>query len=368
MFRIFKKGGLKDVDSRLKIILDNAPNKVIFDSFLKTYNILNSRGYKNVMVGISGGADSDLVLDICTKLDFKNVCRYVWFDTGLEYEATKKHINFLEEWYGIEIEKVRPKKNIIKSCREHGQPFISKMVSGYIFSLQRHNFDFNEKLSFEEELKKYKYINSTIRWWENAYYREEKGQKKRSNAFCIKRNKYLKEFMIDNNPWFKISDKCCKYAKKNASRQYRKKNKIDLYILGIRKTEGGARSKTYKSCFLERADGEVLFMPIFWYKSEDKKKYCEYYDIIHSDCYERYGFKRTGCAGCPFGGIKNVNEELKAIKKYEPNLYKACKNIFGDSYRYMRMYKDYRDMMDGKPLDKLAEGVEREDIWISGQS
>lgn len=58
---------------------------------------------------------------------------------------------------------------------------------------------------------------------------------------------------------------------------------------------------------------------------------------------------------------KNVNKELKMIKKYEPKLYKMCKNTFKDSYKYMRMYKDFKDKRDGKCLDKLVEGSRRED-------
>ena len=35
-------------------------NPVIFDSFIKADNILNKRGYENIQVSISGGADSDI--------------------------------------------------------------------------------------------------------------------------------------------------------------------------------------------------------------------------------------------------------------------------------------------------------------------
>lgn len=45
-------------------------------------------------------------------------------------------------------------------------------------------------------------------------------------------------------------------------------------------------------------------MPIFWYKNKDRKIYEEAYGIVHSDCYTKYGFIRTGCAACLFAGIK----------------------------------------------------------------
>lgn len=42
---------------------------------------------------------------------------------------------------------------------------------------------------------------------------------------------------------------------------------------------------------------------------------------------------RTGCVGCPFNS--KAATELLLIKQYEPKLYKACINVFGDSYRAM---------------------------------
>ena len=59
----------------------------------------------------------------------------------------------------------------------------------------------------------------------------------------------------------------------------------------------------------------------------------------NSRCYTEYGLKRTGCAGCPFG--KDFEFELEVIQKYEPKLYKAVNNIFGDSYEYTRKYREF---------------------------
>lgn len=43
--------------------------------------------------------------------------------------------------------------------------------------------------------------------------------------------------------------------------------------------------------------------------------------------------KRTGCVGCPFNS--KVGHDLENIRKYEPNMYKACMNVFGEAYRLM---------------------------------
>lgn len=74
-------------------------------------------------------------------------------------------------------------------------------------------------------------------------------------------------------------------------------------------------------------------MPLFFWNDETKQYYKESEGIRYSDCYEVWGMKRTGCVGCPCNS--QVGEALKMIEKYEPKLYKACINIFGESYRLM---------------------------------
>ena len=44
---------------------------------------------------ISGGADSDIMLDIIYRSSKDNV-DYVFCDTGIEYSATKEHLKYLE--------------------------------------------------------------------------------------------------------------------------------------------------------------------------------------------------------------------------------------------------------------------------------
>ena len=80
------------------------------------------------------------MLDILSKVDTKHKVIYVWFDTGIEYQATKNHLNYLEEKYGIHIQREKAIKSIPFSCKEYGQPFLSKHVSEQIDRLQRHGF------------------------------------------------------------------------------------------------------------------------------------------------------------------------------------------------------------------------------------
>lgn len=283
-----------------------------------------------------GGADSDIMLDLLEKCkpDGKKI-NYVWFDTGLEYQATKDHIKWLEEEYGVEIEKCKPVKPIPITVKEHGVPFLSKFVSEMIEILQRIGFKWEDK-SYEELILEYPKNTSSIKWWCNAY---------GSGKFNINKNKYLKEFLIKNPPTFKISSKCCNYAKKNVSKDYNKSHKIDLNCIGVRKHEGGIRSNI-KSCFNINQDKYDDFRPIFWYSNSDKEYYENHFSVEHSKCYTQYGLTRTGCCGCPYG--RDFEKELEIIQKYEPKLYKACINIFGQAYEYTRKYREFVKEMKTK--------------------
>ena len=155
--------------------------------------------------------------------------------------------------------------------------------------------------------------------------------------FNIDRNQFLKEFIINFPPNFKVSNKCCQYAKKDLSKQYIKENNPDLMVVGVRKSEGGIRASAYKTCY---EPGEIdMYYPILHYDDQDKLDYEFIHNIKHSRCYTEYGLKRTGCAGCPFG--RNFESELFAINRHEPNLNKAVNNIFKNSYEYTRQYKRF---------------------------
>lgn len=321
-------------------LLESCPkNQTIGDNLVRAWSKINSSKYKNILCSISGGPDSDVMLDIVWRCDKDNKVTYVWFDTGLEYQATKDHLKYLEEKYNIEIHPYKAIKPIPASCKVYGQPFLNKQASEYISRLQAHNFKWEDK-SFDELYAEYPKCKAALLWWCN---------KKQSMAFNIDNNKYLKEFLIKNPPQFHISSKCCKYAKKYVAHKLTKENKYDLSIIGIRKAEGGVRSTSYKSCFDETENGCDNYRPLFWYKDSDKIDYEGAYFVDHSDCYTEYGLKRTGCAGCPFG--RDFEYELEVIQKYEPRLYKAVNNIFGESYEYTRRYRGFCKQMKEKERD-----------------
>lgn len=313
-------------------ILEQAPkNNLIGDSIIVTYAKLQQ--YQKILCAVSGGSDSDILIDLCQKYDSANKITYVFFDTGLEFEATKEHLAYLEQRYGIKIRRIRAIKPVPICCQMYGQPFLSKQVSEWIERLQRHNFGWEDE-PLETLIQRYPSCRAALRWWCNDFERREK-----ESSFNIGYNQYLKEFMIANPPQFRISNKCCYYAKKKVAKQFKEEEKFDLNIYGVRKAEGGARKSAYKTCFTNNNDGCDEYRPIFWYLADTKKIYESHYNIQNSRCYSMYGLKRTGCAGCPYS--KNFEEELKVMQENEPQLYIAVNNIFRNSYEYTRQYRDY---------------------------
>lgn len=64
----------------------------------------------------SGGADSDIMIDLIERT--REVFHlppvdYVFFNTGLEMQATKDHVRDTAQKYAVTIREVRPKVNIV---------------------------------------------------------------------------------------------------------------------------------------------------------------------------------------------------------------------------------------------------------------
>lgn len=321
--------------------LDVPENLIIYRSILVATKKINDPAYKKIMCSISGGSDSDIVLDIVSKVDFSKKVVYVFFDTKLEYEATKKHLKYLEEKYNIKIQWIEAKKPIPSCCRKYGQPFLSKQVSEWISRLQKHNFKWEDE-TFEVLIEKYPRCRAALKWWCNCWEKKKNGSE---SSYNIAYNRYLKEFMILHNPDFEVSNACCHWAKKMPAEKFKRENGIDLSVVGVRKAEGGARSTAYKNCFTPNLEVADEYRTIFYYTEESKKVYENFYRIEHSDCYRRYGLKRTGCAGCPYGN--DFEFELEVIKKHELKLYTAVNNIFGKSYEYTRKYNSFKKQKRG---------------------
>lgn len=316
----------------LKAYLDKCENLHVYESFIVSQTKLER--YEEIVMSVSGGADSDIMVDLFAKIDNEKKVKYVFFDTGIEYQATKTHLDYLESKYGITIERVKAITPVPLGCRKYGLPFWNKYVSEMIERLQRYNFKWEDR-PFSELYAEYPKCKIALMWWCNE---NEKGAKSRFN---ISHERGLKEYILQNPPP-KISNKCCKGAKKDNIKAYLKDHGAELSITGIRKAEGGIRATAYKTCFDNGTAKQPWdsYRAIFWYEDKDKEYYEQFFCVKHSACYCEYGLKRTGCAGCPYG--KDFENELKIIEEYEPKLYKAVNNIFGEIYEYTRRFLEFR--------------------------
>lgn len=315
--------------------------------------------HPNAICSYSGGADSDILIDVIERarqiFDLPPV-KYVFFNTGLEMKATKDHVKATAEKYGVEIETVRPKVGIVQASRKYGVPFVSKIMSAGLSEWQKKGVPLSvaqeydqaeDKAAKRQELReRYPKCESVLNFLCCC---NSKGEPRPNIQLVINSSKYMRDFIGEYPPDFKISADCCTYCKKNIAHQVQKG--YDMVITGERRDEGGMRSVPRKDntslCFTETASGQYRLRPLYYVSDADKAWYKEYYGLRYSDAYEVYGLTRTGCCGCPIS-YKAI-ADLELIRPYEPNLVKAAWNIFGKSYEYRQKYNAYK-----------AERMERE--------
>ena len=327
----------KKANTLEELLKDCPQNIAVLKMFTKTWTVVNDPSYERIACKISGGSDSDVMLDAIWRCDKESKVTYVWFDTGLEYQATKDHLAYLEKHYGIRIQRERAVLPIPLSVKKCETPFINKRVSDYLERLQRHGFMWEDE-PYEQLARSYPNCQTALKWWCNTA---------KSEQFCIAHHKGLKEFLIQEKPSVRFSCKCCEYAKKKVGDRVMNEGNFDLDIIGVRKAEGGPRATAYKSCFNRRSGnwqedriGWDTYRPLFWLTNADKRQYVEAYQISHSACYTRYHLKRTGCAGCPLG--RDIQAELEAIREFEPKFYAACIHTFGASYELTERYRKFK--------------------------
>lgn len=297
----------------------------IVNAWAKSWDILGR--FEHPLVSVSGGSDSDIVVDMISRLDDARKVSYGWFNTGLELAASKRHLRFLEEKYGIKIISLPIVAPIATTVKKHGQPFLSKYVSYCINSLQKHGYDFRIDSKYEDDLQEFHGCKDGLDWWHNKHHRP---------FWNVSNNFGLREFLNMYPPKFVISDKCCHYSKKLPSdRLLRHDSGFDLSILGLRTAEGGIR-KGITNCFAYSERRGSRFMPILHFSNDDKVVYNRLYGVQNSEVYTVYGFKRTGCCGCPFN--PTLFQDMEILQQYEPGLVKAASHIFAPSYEYTRLY------------------------------
>ena len=318
--------------------------------------------FPNAICSYSGGADSDILLDLIEqtrKIFNLNPVKYAFFNTGLEMQATKRHVKEVAEKYGVEITEYRPKTNIVLATRQHGVPFVSKIMSAGLGEWQKKGIPLSvaeeydaaeDKAAKRKELKeRYPGCESVLNFLCCC---NSAGEPRPNIQLVINSSKYMRDFIADYPPDFQISAKCCDYCKKQLAHRVQKG--FDMIITGERRDEGGMRSVPRKDntalCFTETSSGQYRLRPLYYVSDADKAWYKEYYGIRYSDAYEVYGLTRTGCCGCPIS--HKAVDDLEKIRPFEPNVVKAAWAIFGKSYEYRKKYNEYKERRKAEETKK----------------
>ena len=195
----------------------------------------------------SGGSDSDIMIDLIEqvrKIYSLPPVDYCFFNTGLEMDATKRHVRETAQKYGVEIREYRPKKNIVQATREYGQPFVSKIMSQGLSGVQRKGIPLSiadEYAEAEDKAAKRKELKERYPGCEQEINFlcccNAAGEPLHNTQIVINSSKYMLDFIRENPIPFKVSDKCCDICKKSVAHSIQKE--YEMFITGERRSEGG---------------------------------------------------------------------------------------------------------------------------------
>lgn len=274
----------------------------------------------NCYIAFSGGKDSTVILAL-TKMSIEaNVLppdgiKAVFINTGVELQATIDFVKWCKEsGYYKNIETIRPSLPYAKVIEQYGKPMKSKMKAEYIGRWQKGNRSDN--------------VMSYL-----VYGKSPKTGKQFARTKLADKDFH----MLHPNFKIKTSSKCCKYLKKDSSKDYDVKNDIDGKIVGLRAGEGGARQLSVEKRLRNGGklctyyNGKVMIKaPIIDWTDEDIEEFIKTYNVPLSKAYTEYGLKRTGCYGCPFA--LDIADNLKILHDHEPQRYKAAMHFLKDVY------------------------------------
>lgn len=370
---------------RSKVYTDR-PAYADFDSALKfsaISGIIAQRltEHPNAICSYSGGADSDILIHLIETtrkaLDLPKV-DYVFFNTGIEMQATKDHVKATAEKYGVEIKECTPdyhikgEMNVVLATRKYGIPFVSKIMSSAMETVQKKQLPFSIKEEYDQAEDKEAKRQELRERFPNAEQGinflcccNSAGEPRPNIQLVINSSAYMYDFMKEYPPDFQMSAKCCECCKKHVAHRVQKG--YEMIITGERRDEGGMRSvprsgeENKHMCFTETNSGQYRLRPLFYVSDKDKQWYKEIHGIRYSDAYEVYGLTRTGCCGCPIS-YKAV-EDLEKIRPYEPTLVKAAWNVFGKSYEYRAKYNEYKTQR--RTEDRLNGQMTFEEMEVS---
>lgn len=261
----------------------------------------------NAYIGFSGGKDSTILHYLIDLALPNNKIPRVFINTGIEYVDIVKYVKELaknDERFII----IPPKQPIKKVLETYGYPFKSKLHSHFISIYQ----------------------NSGLTKFVQEYIKGVRKDGSKSMFACPNILKY--QFTPNFN--IKLNDKCCSKLKKEPFKKWEKENNKTITLTGMRKQEGGARSKL--TCIItDKEKNVVKFHPLVvvseewetWFITKYNIKLCKLY-------YPPFNFYRTGCKGCPFA--LELQKQLNTMEELLPNEAKQCEIIWKPVYAEYR--------------------------------
>ncbi len=246
-------------------------------------------GYENYYLSYSGGKDSHLLYWFIKEWLKDDKIKIVSVNTYME------HPQIRERMYKYADIVLLPTMKPFDIKAKYGTPCFSKSKDEFISRYQKGSRTSNTM----------KYINGI-----NSIF---------------KLNNYQRELVKGGNLHM-VSNKCCKYLKKEPMIRYEKKSGKKT-IMGVRGNESATRKQAYQSCFTKSGK----FTPLY-----------DLTDEIFNGIYERYQIEipsiykiisRTGCMGCPYGSWKGDTPlELELLND---NQFRFVTEYFKESYEVL---------------------------------
>ncbi|MFX0132255.1 MAG: phosphoadenosine phosphosulfate reductase family protein [Candidatus Hodarchaeota archaeon] len=312
------------LEQRLSLPLD-IKIKLSQERIRSFYNSLNG----NVYVSIDG-KDSNVLLHLVRSI-FPNV-KAMHVLTGVGFKANTEQLKQLSN-----IEFMRPKKSFFQVIREGNLPFPTKQQSHFIHQCQTGK---------SEKLKK-RLMTGYM----------EDGTK---TQFCIS-----KKWRWLVNSRFKCSDKCCNILKKEPIKRFEKETGLKPFT-GTMVEESNQRKFKYLKDGCNVFEGSYIHStPIAFWTEQDVLEYTLRYNLNLSKAYgniirnedgnlEVTGYKRTGCAGCPYGvHLEKYPNRYQIMSVKDPELYDLYINKceIGEVLRESGINVD--------PMERLEEPTEQ---------
>ena len=272
-----------------------------FDRIVKIRSTVEKYGEDQFYVSFSGGKDSTVLSHLIDLAIPGNKIPRVYANTGIEMNAVRDFVLELQKT-DPRIEIIKPSVNIKAALERDGYPFKSKEHSMYVDIYQRNG------------------MCKTV----DRYLNPEESRKTFGCPDTLK-YQFTEEFHL------KCSKKCCYNMKEKPMENYAKAHNRPIAFIGLLGDEKGGRNSA--KCFVDASYGKH-FQPLTACDHEWEEYFIKKEGIKLCILYEKYGFERTGCKGCPYN--INLQETLDTLAEYFPAERKQCEIIWGPVYEEYR--------------------------------